>query len=132
MMGNSAFTDMMFTDLVPMIEKETKWTCGRDFGFCYNPEFIALGNVVNGLLEPDLVLIGESDPESGAALEAVYKRYNRNKPRIARMRDSDVMRTLGGILAGGGGADVTKLGWPTLRTGRPHKCDTDCSAHWTR
>ena len=56
------------TVLVPMIEKETKWTCGRDFGFCYNPEFIALGNVVNGLLEPDLVLIGESDPESGAAL----------------------------------------------------------------
>ena len=56
------------TVLVPMIEKETHWTCGRDFGFCYNPEFIALGNVVNGLLEPDLVLIGESDPgERGSA-----------------------------------------------------------------
>ena len=73
------------TVLVPMIEKETKWTCGRDFGFCYNPEFIALGNVVNGLLEPDLVLIGESDPESGAALEALYKTYNRNRPHISRM-----------------------------------------------
>jgi len=73
------------TVLVPMIEKETKWTCGRDFGFCYNPEFIALGNVVNGLLEPDLVLIGESDPKSGAALEAVYRKYNRNRPQISRM-----------------------------------------------
>jgi UDPglucose 6-dehydrogenase len=73
------------TVLVPMIEKETKWTCGRDFGFCYNPEFIALGNVVNGLLEPDLVLIGESDPESGAALEALYKKYNRNRPQISHM-----------------------------------------------
>ena len=51
----------------------------------YNPEFIALGNVVKGLLEPDLVLIGESDPESGAALEALYLRYNQNRPRIARM-----------------------------------------------
>lgn len=71
--------------LVPMIEKETGWTCGRDFGFCYNPEFIALGNVVNGLLEPDLVLIGESDPESGTALEALYKQYNRNRPQISRM-----------------------------------------------
>ena len=71
--------------LVPMIEKETGWTCGRDFGFCYNPEFIALGNVVNGLLEPDLVLVGESDPESGAALEALYKQYNRNRPQISRM-----------------------------------------------
>jgi UDPglucose 6-dehydrogenase len=71
--------------LIPMIEKETGWKCGTDFGVCYNPEFIALGNVVNGLLEPDLVLIGESDPESGAALEGLYKRYNRNTPRIARM-----------------------------------------------
>jgi UDPglucose 6-dehydrogenase len=73
------------TVLVPMIEKETTWTCGRDFGFCYNPEFIALGNVINGLLDPDLVLIGESDPGSGTALEAFYRKYNRNRPQISRM-----------------------------------------------
>lgn len=71
--------------LIPMLEREIGGVCGRDFGVCYNPEFIALGNVVNGLLEPDLVLIGESDPESGAALEQLYKKYNRNSPRIARM-----------------------------------------------
>lgn len=71
--------------IIPMIEKETGWTCGRDFGFCYNPEFIALGNVVNGLLEPDLVLIGASDDQSGSLLEDLYKKYNRNQPRIARM-----------------------------------------------
>jgi UDPglucose 6-dehydrogenase len=68
-----------------MIEKETGWKCGVDFGFCYNPEFIALGNVVNGLLEPDMVLIGESDEKSGAALEQLYKNYNRNRPLLCRM-----------------------------------------------
>ena len=71
--------------LIPMLERELDGICGRDFGVCYNPEFIAIGDVVNGLLEPDLVLIGESDPQSGAALEQLYKRYNRNSPRIARM-----------------------------------------------
>ena len=71
--------------LIPMLEKEIGGTCGRDFGVCYNPEFIALGNVINGLLEPDLVLIGESDPASGAALEELYQKYNRNQPKIARM-----------------------------------------------
>lgn len=71
--------------LIPMLEREIGGVCGRDFGACYNPEFIALGNVVNGLLDPDLVLIGESDAESGGALEALYKKYNRNKPRLARM-----------------------------------------------
>src|SRR5437870_6583823 len=71
--------------LIPMLEKETGWKCGSDFGVCYNPEFIALGNVINGLLEPDMVLIGESDPESGTLLEELYRRYTRNKSRIARM-----------------------------------------------
>jgi UDPglucose 6-dehydrogenase len=73
------------TVLIPMLERETGGVCGRDFGMCYNPEFIALGNVVKGLLEPDMVLIGESDPDSGAALEGLYQRYNSNSPRIARM-----------------------------------------------
>ena len=71
--------------LIPMLERELGGDCGRDFSVCYNPEFIALGNVINGLLEPDMVLIGESDPAAGAALEQLYKKYNRNTPRIARM-----------------------------------------------
>src|SRR3989440_848999 len=71
--------------LIPMLEKETGWKCGSDFGVCYNPEFIALGNVITGLLEPDFVLIGESDPAAGEALEKLYRSYNRNQCRIARM-----------------------------------------------
>ena len=71
--------------LIPMLEKETGWKAGREFGVCYNPEFIALGNVVNGLLEPDMVLIGESDRTSGDLLEELYRKYTRNKCRITRM-----------------------------------------------
>jgi len=71
--------------LIPMLERELGGVCGRDFSLCYNPEFIALGNVINGLLEPDMVLIGESDPAAGAALEQLYLKYNRNSPLIARM-----------------------------------------------
>ena len=71
--------------ILPALEHETGWTCGREFGLCYNPEFIALGNVVKGLLEPDMVLIGESDPASGERLAALYERYNVNQPHIARM-----------------------------------------------
>jgi UDPglucose 6-dehydrogenase len=69
----------------PMLEREVGGVCGRDFGLCYNPEFIALGNVVRGLLEPDLVLIGESDALSGDQLAELYQRYNTNQPKIARM-----------------------------------------------
>jgi len=41
------------------------------------------------------------------------------KPSITRLQESDVVRTLGGILATGGTLDVVKLGWPTLRAGFP-------------
>ena len=71
--------------IIPMLEQQIGGACGRQFGFCYNPEFIALGNVIRGLLEPDLVLIGESDRRSGELMEELYHKYNTNQPTIARM-----------------------------------------------
>jgi UDPglucose 6-dehydrogenase len=71
--------------IIPMLEQQIGGVCGKKFGFCYNPEFIALGNVIRGLLEPDLVLIGESDKRSGDLLSELYARYNTNRPTIARM-----------------------------------------------
>lgn len=46
---------------------------GGELGLCYNPEFIALGNVVEGLLHPDFVLIGESDERAGGVLAELYR-----------------------------------------------------------
>jgi uncharacterized protein involved in exopolysaccharide biosynthesis/Mrp family chromosome partitioning ATPase len=41
------------------------------------------------------------------------------KPTIARLQESDVMRTLGGILTSSTVLDLTRIGWPTLRMGFP-------------
>src|SRR3984957_7923838 len=41
------------------------------------------------------------------------------KPLIARLQESDLVRTLGGILPIGGIPDMTRIGWPTLRAGFP-------------
>lgn len=71
--------------LIPMIERVAGWRLNDGFRFCYNPEFIALGNVVRGLLEPDMVLIGESDATAGCLLADLYRRYNTNQPHVARM-----------------------------------------------
>jgi UDPglucose 6-dehydrogenase len=68
----------------PLLEEVTGKKCGMDFGLCYNPEFIALGDVIRGLLEPDLVLIGESDPKAGSILADMYKRICVNNPPIER------------------------------------------------
>lgn len=71
--------------LIPMLERTLGGKCGREFGFCYNPEFIALGDVIHGLMEPDFVLIGESDGRSGKKLESFYRHYLRNQAPIERM-----------------------------------------------
>jgi uncharacterized protein involved in exopolysaccharide biosynthesis len=59
----------------------------------------------------------QSVPEKVARREAPTERNE--KPLIARLQDSDVIRTLGAILGGTGAIDVTRFGWPTLRPGFP-------------
>jgi UDPglucose 6-dehydrogenase len=58
---------------------------GVDIGLCYNPEFIALGDVVKGLLKPDFILIGESDPRAGELLSSLYHRVVGPTVPISRM-----------------------------------------------
>src|SRR6202790_3786184 len=55
------------------LEKSSRKRAGIDFGLCYSPEFIALGSVIRDFLNPDLLLIGESDERSGAQLESLYR-----------------------------------------------------------
>lgn len=67
------------------LEQASGKTCGRDFGLCYSPEFIALGSVIRDFLNPDMLLIGESDPRAGETLAALYAQVCENHPRVARM-----------------------------------------------
>jgi UDPglucose 6-dehydrogenase len=67
------------------LERASGRKLGPELGLCYNPEFIALGDVINGLLHPDFVLIGESDKEAGGILEGLYRRVVGPHANIARM-----------------------------------------------
>jgi len=59
---------------------------GRDYGICYNPEFIALGSVIQDILYPDCTIIGQSDEKAGGCLEQFYRTLHPNKEvPIARM-----------------------------------------------
>jgi UDPglucose 6-dehydrogenase len=58
---------------------------GQGFGLCYNPEFIALGSVIRDFLNPDFLLIGESDARTGGILEEIYRQVCENRPPVARL-----------------------------------------------
>jgi UDPglucose 6-dehydrogenase len=69
----------------PTLERASGKRVGAEIGLCYNPEFIALGDVIRGLREPDFLLIGESDKKAGDALSWIQKTVCTNSPPIERM-----------------------------------------------
>ncbi|MBA7498658.1 GDP-mannose 6-dehydrogenase [subsurface metagenome] len=69
----------------PELEELTGLECVRDFGLCYNPEFVALGSVIKGMTNPDAILIGESDHHSGLTLEKFYEDICDNNPPVVKM-----------------------------------------------
>jgi UDPglucose 6-dehydrogenase len=71
--------------LLPALEAHSGKKCGEGFGLCYNPEFIALGSVIRDMLNPDMILIGESDERSGDILERLYTGVCDSNPHIRRM-----------------------------------------------
>lgn len=71
--------------IIPALEKNSGKKCGIDFGFCYGPEFIAIGSVIKDLLHPDFFLIGEYDKKSGDILEHFYSKTINNLAKIKRM-----------------------------------------------
>jgi UDPglucose 6-dehydrogenase len=71
--------------ILERLEASSGKRVGGDLGLCYNPEFIALGNVVEGLLHPDFVLIGESDERAGSLLADAYGRIVGPSVPITRM-----------------------------------------------
>lgn len=52
---------------------------------CYNPEFIAQGEILKGFVNPDLLLIGEANASCGDRLVSIYKTFVKTDPHICRM-----------------------------------------------
>ena len=67
------------------LERTSGRAVGSEVGLCYNPEFIALGSVVDNMLEPDFLLIGESDERAGAFVASVYETVCPKHPPAHRM-----------------------------------------------
>jgi len=75
----------MRDEFAPLLERTTGKKVGKGVGLCYGPEFIALGNVIHGIIRPDALLIGESDVLSGDMLETFYCTVCPDRPPVHRM-----------------------------------------------
>jgi UDPglucose 6-dehydrogenase len=71
--------------IIPALEAAAGRRIGAGLGYCYNPSFIALGEVARGFESPDYVLIGESDPRSGAVVAGVHRSMIQNQAEAVHM-----------------------------------------------
>ncbi len=72
-------------DLTAALEMASGKVVGEEIGLVYSPEFIALGSIVKNMHFPDVILIGESDAESGAIAEKNALSVAQNTPSVQRM-----------------------------------------------
>jgi UDPglucose 6-dehydrogenase len=58
--------------VLPILERVSNKTAGRDFGVGMNPEFLTEGEAVTDFMNPDRIVLGGIDQRSQAALEELY------------------------------------------------------------
>lgn len=71
--------------ILPLLEKASGRKLGEGIGYCYNPSFIALGEVVKGIERPDYLLIGENESSSGDVVLQAYQQMIVDSAPVARM-----------------------------------------------
>jgi UDPglucose 6-dehydrogenase len=78
----------------PTLERASGKRVGAEIGLCYNPEFIALGDVIRGLREPDFLLIGESDKKAGDGVR--QRRARKDRGELVRNDEDELRQHAGG------------------------------------
>lgn len=58
--------------IIPILEKRSQKSAGRDFGICVNPEYLREHNALEDFANPWIIVIGELDKRSGDLLEETY------------------------------------------------------------
>ena len=72
-------------EIISKIERISGRNLNEGFGLVYVPDLVALGSVIKDFENPDLVIVGESDPKYGDTVETVYKKIVKNNAPFVRM-----------------------------------------------
>ncbi len=62
--------------VVPTLEQASGKRAGRDFGVCFNPEFLREGSAVQDFYDPSFTLIGGDDERAIAAVSELYAMFD--------------------------------------------------------
>jgi GDP-mannose 6-dehydrogenase len=60
-------------EITPALERSSGKKAGRDFGVCFQPEFLREGSSVDDFFHPPLTVLGTSDPRSTKLLMSLWR-----------------------------------------------------------
>jgi len=82
------------TELIELIESETKRKISINLGITYNPEFIALGSVVTNMKRPDMHLIGAKYVEHGEYVNEILSGMSEIKvqEKILTLTEAEIVK----------------------------------------
>lgn len=76
-------------NFIPLIESLNNWKVNEDFGFCYVPDFVAIGQVIYDFENPDFLLIGQSNKFYGDIVAKLYGSIIKNDSKIIKLSISE-------------------------------------------
>jgi len=62
--------------VIPLLERESGLTVGKDIHLVYHPEFLREGSAVDDFDKPPKIVIGEAHPGAGDLLLKIYEKYD--------------------------------------------------------
>jgi len=77
--------------IIPLLERYSGLRASRDFGVCYNPEFMREAYALEDFLNPWRIVIGQLDQRSGDKLEELYSTFNAPKIR-ASLEEAEMIK----------------------------------------
>jgi len=68
--------------VIPLLEKESGLTVGKDIHIVFHPEFLREGTAVEDFDKPPKIIVGEAHPGAGDLLLSVYEKYDAPRFRL--------------------------------------------------
>jgi nucleotide sugar dehydrogenase len=82
----------VMTNYINQIGKQLLNDCPNN-NLCYNPEFVAQGDIVNGFEKPDIILFGLENPDQNDQLkqhiQEIYTRMTKTQPKFCFMTPTE-------------------------------------------
>ena len=85
--------------LIPILEDESGEKVSTDFGVCVNPEFMREGQAIYDFYNPERIVIGAIDKNSGDLVEKIYRGINAPVVRVD-LKTAEIIKYVDNVFHG--------------------------------